>query len=170
MIVHIDKLDEELRSSRENIRDTQLKINAQTFLLAVFNIARNFLQGLDEALIPGMKAAMTIKQTPGSLTFRPVIGLLESAMAGKSSPKLLNFPKGLSKNKANEFIADTKAKVEAEGGLSCRIEQKELLSQDGIAVFDIGNQVLYINTLHPFVAACTDGNGNAWLARAKSPR
>jgi hypothetical protein len=153
MVVHIDELDEELRSSRENIRDTQLKINAQTFLLAVFNIARNFLQGLDESQIPGMKAAMTIKQTPGSLTFRPVIGLLESGMAGKSSPKLLSFPKNLSKKQADEFIADTKAKVEAEGGLSCRIEQKELLSQDGIAVFDVGNQVLYINTLHPFVAA-----------------
>ncbi len=153
MIVHIDELDKELRSSRENVRDTQLKINAQTFLLAIFNIARNFLQGLDESKTPGMKAAMTIKQTPGSLTFRPVIGLLESGMAGKSTPRLLNFPKNLSRKQSAEFIADTKAKVEADGGLSCRIEQKELLSQDGIAVFDIGNQVLYINTLHPFVAA-----------------
>lgn len=153
MVVHIDELDKELRSSRENVRDTQLKINAQTFLLAVFNIARNFLQGLDESQTPGMKAAMTIKQTPGSLTFRPVIGLLESAMRGKSSPKLLTFPKGLSKEQSDEFIDKTKAKVEAEGGLNCRIESKDLLSQDGIAVFDVGNQVLYINTLHPFVAA-----------------
>ena len=153
MIVHIDELDKELRSSRENVRDTQLKINAQAFLLAIFNIARNYLQGLDESQTPGMKAAMTIKQTPGSLTFRPVIGLLESGLAGKSSPRLLNFPKNLSKKEAEDFVNDTKAKVEAEGGLSCRIEQKELLSQDGIAIFDVGNQVLYINTLHPFVAA-----------------
>ena len=153
MIVHIDELDKELRSSRENIRDTQLKSNAQTFLLAVFNIARNFLKGLDESKTPGMKAAMTIKQTPGSLTFRPVIGVLTSGMAGKSSPMLLDFPKGLNKKQADDFVIETKARFEAEGGLSCRIEPKDLLSQNGIAVFDVGNQVLYINTLHPFVAA-----------------
>src|SRR5437660_1311224 len=34
MIVHIDDLDKELRSSRESVRDTQMKINAQTFLTA----------------------------------------------------------------------------------------------------------------------------------------
>jgi len=153
MIVHIDDLDEELRSSRENVRDTQMKINAQTFLTAIFNLARNVLREIDEKKSPSLKAALTIQQTPGSLTFRPVIGLLEYGISGKASPKLLSFPKDLTKLEAEAFVAEAKNKVQADGGLTCRIEQKDLSSDDGIAVFDVGNGVLYINTLHPFVAA-----------------
>ena len=100
MVVHIDSLDEELRSSRETIRDTQLKSLAQKFLIAVFNLVRNYLQQLDESQTPGFRAAMRIKQTPGSLTYRPVVGLVESGMAGKSSPRLLRFPKDLSNSNA----------------------------------------------------------------------
>src|SRR5437870_749330 len=116
MIVHIDSLDEELRSSRETVRDTQLKLHAQNFLIAVFNIARNFLQELEESQPPGVRAAMRIKQTPGSLTYRPVIGLLEAGLSGKSSPKLLRFPKDLSKKEAENFIGAVTSKAEKEGG------------------------------------------------------
>lgn len=153
MVVHIDSLDEELRSSRETVRDTQLKLHAQTFLIAAFNIARNFLQELEQSQTPGMRAALRIKQTPGSLTYRPVIGLLKAGLAGDSSPKLLRFPKDLSGKQADAFIATVASKAEKDGGLSCRIEQAELSADAGIAIFDIETETLFINMLHPFVAA-----------------
>jgi hypothetical protein len=153
MVVNIDALDEELRSSRESVRDTQMKQLAQDVLHGVFNFARNFLTQHDATENPGFRAALRIAQTPGSLTNRPLIGLFESAVRGEASPKLLQYPTDLSKPEALKIVQALKAKAESEPGLECTIRHQDLSPNAGIAMFDPQSDILYINMLHPFVAA-----------------
>jgi hypothetical protein len=153
MVVNIDGLDEELRSSRESVRDTKLKEIAQDILRSVFNFARAFLNDYDASQHPEVRAAYRISHTPGSLTNRPLIGLLELALGGEADPKLLKFPTDLSKEDALKFINTLKAKAESEPGLKCTIRHQEISPDGRLALFDPQTETLYINMLHPFVAA-----------------
>lgn len=153
MVAHIDRLDDELRSSREAVREGPLVSTARNILHAVFNLARNWLEELDAARVPGTVAANRIAASPWSLTRRPILALISSVFAGNATSKYLSYPANLKESEKQALLKVLEARAKSEGGLVLRTELVEVSQAVGLAVLDVEGGVLRINALHPFVAA-----------------
>jgi hypothetical protein len=153
-VVHIDKLDEELRSTREAVREGPLTTVARNIVHAIFNQARTALQMFDDANKPGARSKGKIQQAPGSLTRRPLVGLLKATLAGKASSRYLRVPTGIKDR--DKYVDEFRARSEDEAGLVKEVRHEALASEGGLAVFDVAEGALIINDLHPFVAAHRD--------------
>jgi hypothetical protein len=153
MVVHIDRLDDELRSSREALREGTLITLARNLLHAVFNHARKWLEEHDAKQAPGTRATGRIADSPWSLTRRPLIGLLAAALDGKFVPRYLGYPTHLGKTAREKLFETLQARAESDEGLVLKTELLDLGQQQPFAILDIESGVLQINTLHPFVAA-----------------
>lgn len=153
MVVHIDSLDEALRSSRESFQQGDLYKEAQNFLRACFNLARNRLVEYDRSQTPAALISERISSAPGSLTRSPLISLAQLVAEKKATPFYLRFPRGLSKEVQDDFLNKLKQRAEEKEGLFRSTEMVALDSKDGIAAFDIQEGKLLINSSHPFVAA-----------------
>jgi hypothetical protein len=155
-IVHIDKLDEDLRSTRENVQDSDRVKIARNVLYSIFNYARNWLKQYDESEDAALKATGKIAQSAGSLTRRPIIGLVTAALNGKASPRFISLPTFSNVKERENFIETLEERAEHEEGLVRDIKLEELDSSQGIAVLDVAGASLQLNTLHPFIAAHLD--------------
>lgn len=153
MVVHIDSLDEALRSSREALQQGELYNLAQDFLHAAFNLARNRLVEYEQAQSPGALFAARISSTPGSLTRRPLFALAKLAVEGKVKPIYMRFPEGLSEFDKQQLIKWIQAKAHSKEDVVQTTELVALDTRDGIAIYEVKNSKLLINTSHPFVAA-----------------
>jgi hypothetical protein len=155
-VVHIDRLDDELRSSREAVREGVLFNLAREFLKGIFNHARVALEAHDQGEEMGALAARRVAESPGSLTRLPLLGLVQSALKGKFSPRYTYYPHGLKGKKREEFIEQLKKQAQSAEGFVRDIQLVELSQDQGIAVLDIQSGILQINLLHPFVAYFLD--------------
>ncbi|MCK9399728.1 MAG: ATP-binding protein [Bacteroidales bacterium] len=153
MVVHIDSLDEALRSSRESFQQGDLYKEAQNFLRAGFNLARNKLVEYDRLQSPAALISARISSAPGSMTRRPLLALAQMVAEKKATPYYLRFPSGLSDKEQTEFLEELKQQAEGADGLLRSTELSALDSKDGFAIFDIQQGKLLINSSHPFVAA-----------------
>jgi hypothetical protein len=153
MVVHIDRLDEELRSSREAVREGSLIDVARNILHAVFNHARKWLEERDANEAFGTKATGRIADSPWSLTRRPLIGLLSAALDGKIAPRHLKYPANLRKNAREDLLQQLSVRAESDAGLVLNTELVDLSQSDSFAVLEVETGTLQINGLHPFVAA-----------------
>lgn len=153
MVAHIDRLDDELRSSRETVREGTLITLARDVLHATFNQARQWLEEHDAKQAPGTRATGRIADSPWSLTRRPLIGLLASALEGKVSPRYLKYPTNLGKAERQKLLTSLQERAQSDSGLVLGTELVELSQEEGFARLDIEAGTLQINTLHPFVAA-----------------
>jgi Histidine kinase-, DNA gyrase B-, and HSP90-like ATPase len=153
MVVHIDRLDVELRSSREAVREGTLIEIARNILHAVFNYARKWLEERDAKEAPGTKATGRIADSPWSLTRRPLLGLLNAALDGKVTPRHLAYPTHLGKSARERLLQELNARAETDEGLVLSTDLVDLSQHDGFAVLDMEMGTLQINGLHPFVAA-----------------
>lgn len=152
-VVHIDSLDEELRSTREDIRHGALFEESRNLLRGIFNIASKKLLEVEKEENPGVRAVNRIANTPKSLTQTPLVGLVDRSLNSDYIPKYTNIPIDMQKSQIVGFINEFKAKANSEVGAIRAVEQVETLSpSQGIAVFNPTNGVLQINLLHPFVA------------------
>jgi hypothetical protein len=156
MVVHVDRLDEELRSSRETVREGPLVTAARHVLHGAFNTVRNWLEEYEAGQEPGFRATGRIAQSAGSLTRRPIIALVEAALKGKADPKYTVFPRNLSSQQRDELVKVLEARAESDAGLVLRSEMTDLAVDQGIAQFHVEAGTLFINSLHPFVAAYRD--------------
>jgi hypothetical protein len=153
MVVHIDSLDDVLRSSREAVKEGALLNTARNFLRGVFNYVRTQHELKEEEQAPGALAVRRFAASPYSLTRRPVMSLILSAIDKKCVPKFISYPRDLTKAQRKEFIAQLEEKVNEPEGLVRHVRISEDLSQhQGIAIFDAAEGVLKINAFHPFVA------------------
>jgi hypothetical protein len=156
MVVYIDRLDEELRSSRETLRAGPLFNIAQNILHGAFNHARVALEKHETEISGGERIASRIAGSPGSLTRRPIVGLVSAALDGKSHPKYVTYPNLVGKKEKDEFLAQLEKSVETAEGLVHDVQLVEMSQEQGVAILDIGSGILQINTLHPFVAHFLD--------------
>jgi hypothetical protein len=152
-VIHIDKLDEDLRSTREAVRKGSNVTVAQSLLNALFNIARNWLKQYDESREAGERTTGRIAQSAGSLTRRPVIGLVRSALFNQSTPRYISIPGDLSPEERSSFLDNLQKRAETDEGLITQIALEDLLPEQGLAVLDVTSGVLNLNNMHPFVAA-----------------
>jgi hypothetical protein len=154
--VHIDRLDDELRSSRESVRQTSLLMTAQSILEGIFNVARSKHEAFEESIRPGTQAAKRVAATPYSLTRRPIISLAERILAGTAKPRSLVLPPNLSQAGKQDLLRELEGQADSPEGLIRNIETVPLSQEQGIAVFDVARSTLQINILHPFVAYFLD--------------
>ena len=153
MVVHIDSLDKALRSSRESFQQGDLYKEAQNFLRAGFNHARNKLVEHDRSQTPGALISARISSAPGSMTRKPLLALAQMVAENRATPFYLRFPSGLSADEQTEFLETLKRQSEGADGLLRSTELTALDSKEGFAIFDIQQGKLLINSSHPFVAA-----------------
>lgn len=153
MVAHIDSLDEALRSSRESFQQGDLYEGVQNLLRAGFNLARNKLVEYDRAQTPAARISASISSAPGSMTRKPLLSLARMVADNKATPFYIRFPSGLSSEAQADFLESLKQQSEGAEGLLRSTELSALDSKDGLAVFDVQQGTLLINSSHPFVAA-----------------
>nr|VFJ64197.1 MAG: Restriction endonuclease [Candidatus Kentron sp. FW] len=153
MIVHMDSLDEALRSSRESFQQGDLYKGAQNFLRAAFNLARTKQADYDRAQIPSALISQRLSSAPASMTRRPLLALVEMVIEKKAAPFYLRLPSNLPANEQTELLETFKQRAEESEGLLHATELVPLDSRDGLAILDVKQGKLQINSSHPFVAA-----------------
>ncbi len=165
MVVHIDSLDEALRSSRESFEQGELYEEVQNVLRAGFNFARNKLVEYDRAQTPASRISSSISSAPGSMTRKPLLSLAHMVAENRATPFYTRFPSGLSDDEQAEFLETLKKELEGADDLVSSTDLSALDSNDGLAVFDVQQRKLLINTSHPFVAAFQESFTNRQTSR-----
>jgi hypothetical protein len=157
LVVHIDSLDEELRSNRETVSQGSLLGTAQDVLRAIFNAVRPTLEKHDEEEEPGAKLARKLAASPASLSRAPIVELARAVAEGKSTTRYLIVPSLKSATDRTAFIESLEKRASDAAtfvtGLSIDYEGS---SDGGIAQFDTSTGFLRINAWHPFVATFHD--------------
>lgn len=154
--VHVDRLDDELRSNREAVRQTSLLEIVQNVLLGIFNVVRSAHERKEEAQAPGVRAARRLAASPSSLTRRPISSAIRSALEGNSNPQYLRIPRGLDEAKIAAFLRRVDELEESPEGFVRDIALVESSPSDVLAIFDATTEKLEINLFHPFVAYFSD--------------
>lgn len=155
MVLNVDALDEELRSSREMLREGVLTNIARAIAHGGFNFARAKLTAFDEKDDPASQVARRVAASPPSLTRRPLIAEVRAAFIGHYVPRYLTIPTEFNKEQRAALI-DELADEEARPELVRGVELTDLRQDQAFAVFDVGSGLLRINTRHPFVAYFLD--------------
>jgi Histidine kinase-, DNA gyrase B-, and HSP90-like ATPase len=156
MVAYIDRLDDELRSSRESLREGPLFNIAQAILHGAFNYARVALEKHEASQAAGERISYRVAGSPGSLTRRPIVGLVKAAIEGKSHPRYISYPKAVRGFDEEAFLARLETAAETEEGLVRDVQLVEMSQDQGVAVLDVDTGILQINSLHPFVAHFLD--------------
>jgi len=157
MVLYIDALDAELRSSRETLRAGALFNIARNIAIGGFNFARTKLEDAERKELTGRQVAARVESSPAGLTRRPLSGLVASAFSGKYSPRYVAVPRDLSPEQQQEFVEALR--TEQEGGpplVQDTLLATELSQDQPIAIFDTRTGILQINTRHPFVTYFLD--------------
>ena len=153
MVVHIDSLDESLRSSRESFQQGSLYEEVQNLLRAGFNLARNKLTDYERKQTPAARISASISSAPGSLTRKPLLALARMIAEKKATPFYLRFPSGLSNQEQDEFLDSLEQSLDEDDGFPRSTEMSILDSKEGMACLDLKEGKLRINLSHPFVAS-----------------
>ena len=157
LVVHMDGLDEGLRSNRETIGEGPLLTTAQDVLRSIFNAVRPTIDTHDQGEEPGANLARKLAASPASLSRGPIVDLSRAVAEGKSTSRYLIVPRHKSPEAREEFLAelDQRAQEPKEfvTGVSFDLEGS---SRDGIVRFDTESGSLRLNEWHPFISAFHD--------------
>ncbi len=167
LVVHMNGLDEGLRSNREAIGEGPLLNTAQDVLRAIFNAVRPTIETHDRGEAPGAKLARALAASPGSLSRRPIVDLSRAVAAGKSKSRYLIIPEFDSDGNQEDFFVDLdkRAADVAEEFITGINIDFEGSSRDGVARFDAKSGTLRLNGWHPFVATFHDEFTNKRLSQ-----
>jgi hypothetical protein len=161
LVVHMDSLDDELRSNRETISEGTLLGTAQDVLRAIFNAVRPILEKHDDDEEPGAQLARKLAASPASLSRRPIVDLARAVVEGKSKSRFLIVPRLKSQDDKHSFLEELeKRSLDAANFVAGLTIDYNGSQDDGIAQFDTGTGILRINAWHPFVATFHDEFAN----------
>lgn len=157
LVIHMDGLDEELRSNREAISEGPLLSIAQDILRSIFNAVRSAIEKHDLAEEPGNQLARKLASSPAALSRKPIVELARSVIDGESFSRYISVPSFGSKPERDKFI-ETLAERADEGthfitGLSLDYDGR---ADQGLAQYDTVTGKLRLNAWHPFVATFYD--------------
>ncbi len=167
LVVHIDGLDEELRSNREGIGEGPVLEKTQDVLRSIFNAVRPTIETHDRDETPGAKLARVLAASPASLSRRPIVDLSRAVVTGKSESRYLIVPDCETEEDKEAFLTDLESRAADEAdrfitGVEIVFEGS---SRDGIARFDTQSGVLHLNAWHPFIATFHDEFTNKRLGQ-----
>jgi hypothetical protein len=153
LVVHMDSLDQELRSNREAISEGPLLSTAQDVLRAIFNAVRPTIERHDEVEEPGAKLARKLAASPASLSRSPIVELARAVIKGKSKSRYLIVPEYKSNSEQDAFVAELEQRASNADQFISGLTIDYTGSPDaGIARYDTTTGHLRINAWHPFVA------------------
>ena len=158
LVVHMDGLDEGLRSNREAVGEGPLLERAQDVLRAIFNAVRPAIDKNREGETPGAKLARILAASPASLSRRPIVDLSRDVADGKKKSRYLIVPTHESDEERDIFLADLEKRAAAEADrfvTGIEIDAKGF-PDEGVARFDTKSGTLRLNGWHPFVATFHD--------------
>ncbi len=159
-VLNIDRLDEELRSSRESLRDGPMVVRAREIMRDLFNFARNKLEDFESTSTNERKASQRLADSPASLTERPIMRLMLDAFAGNLQARHLG-PIDEALFESKEALQEHVEKRIREGhGLIADVGYAFLGTQWPMAMLDVVSGALSINLEHPFVAHFGDEFGD----------
>ncbi len=157
LVVHVDGLDEELRSNREAISEGPLLATTQNVLRSVFNAVRPTIEKYDKEEEPGAKLARKLSASPASLSRSPIVSLARAVAEGKGKSRYLIVPDFRSVAERNTYLGTLEQRAaEADKFVSGLTIDYEGSPAGGIARYDTTTGYLRINAWHPFVAAFHD--------------
>jgi hypothetical protein len=161
LVVNMDRLDEELRSSRESLRaGPQLK-RAQEILQGAFNFARSKLDAHVAESATGRRASQRLADSPATLSEKPILRLILSAFEDRGASArhvaLANVAQFASAAELREHI---EKRIVDQGALVSDVVYADLGVHQPITVLEGVAGVLQINLEHPFVAHFADEFGN----------
>ena len=166
LVVHMDGLDDGLRSNREAVSEGPLLETAQDVLQAIFNAVRPTIETHDRDEEPGEKLARKLAASPASLTRRPIVELSRAVAEHKSKARYLIVPRHESREERESFLIDLeKRSAEAEKFVTGVTIDFGGSSRDGIVRFDTVSGTLQLNGWHPFVAVFHDEFTNKTLGQ-----
>jgi hypothetical protein len=156
-VVHMDGLDQELRSNREAISEGPLLATAQDVLRAIFNAVRPTLEKHDEDEEPGAKLARKLAATPASLSRTPIIELARAVAEGRvKSSRYLIVPEHKTAPEREAFFEALEQRAISERFVTDLTIDYNGSPDGGIAQYDTATGHLRINAWHPFVATFHD--------------
>lgn len=156
MVVHIDKLDDILRSSRESFQQGDLYQEAQDFLYTCFKEARNKLDVRDKELTPAHRMFSNLADAPKSITRTPLLALMRKALEGDATPFYLRSPEVSGSKTVDSMLSEFEEGLNQREGLLDSTKLDDLESDKGIAIFDAQQSKVVLNCSHPFVASFQD--------------
>jgi hypothetical protein len=156
-VVNIDGLDEELRSSRESVREGPRLEAARDTLRAIFNFVRPIIDKHDDEENPGAKLSRKLAASPASLSRQPIVDLARAVAHGRFHSRYLIVPKHKTDEDREAFLAALQDRAEDPTKFVSGLTIDYTSTSDaGIAQYDTGSGVIRINAWHPFVATFHD--------------
>lgn len=151
-VVHINKLDDVLRSNREAVSDGILANTARCTLQAMFNVARRKIEVHDDEAGPGAMLAHKMTSVPPSLSRKPIATLARAVSEGRAQSRHLVVPSYTLADKREKFLAVLERSDGDPQEFVKGIEFNGDSDPNGvIARFDTETRMLQINEWHPFV-------------------
>ena len=157
LVIHMDGLDEGLRSNRETVAEGPLRSTAQNVLRAIFNAVRHTIEKHLRDEDPGARLSRKLAAGPASLSRNPIVELARDVVEGRKKAHYLIVPDHMSDEQKTKFLANLDQRAqEGEQFATDVVVNFRGLQHDGLVKFDTSSGVLRLNGLHPFVATFYD--------------
>ena len=157
LVVHMDGLDEGLRSNREAIGEGPLLETARDMLRAVFNAVRPTIDRHDREEEPAAKLARMLAASPASLSRTPIVELARAVSEGRAEARHLFVPAHTSHDERERVLGNLEERARsAEDFVTDVSIDMHGSPRDGFVRLDVETGHLRLNGWHPFVAAFHD--------------
>ncbi|MGO8756152.1 MAG: ATP-binding protein [Gallionellaceae bacterium] len=157
LVIHINSLDDELRSNRENISEGPLLDLAQNVLRGIFNFTRSTIEKHAEEELPGARLARKLAASPASLSRRPIVDLARAVAESKRTSRYLIVPEFNTDAERDALLASLEKRAsDGEDFVTNLIINYDASASDGIARYNTESGILELNARHPFVAVFYD--------------
>lgn len=160
VVINIDRLDNELRSSRESLREGPALTRARHVLQGIFNFARTRLESHLTENSTERRASQRLAESPASLAERPILRLLLDSFDGNFMPRHLRVPSSTDFEDKDELQTHVEDRLLRGEGLVSEIAYVPLGTSVPMCILDAANGELSINLEHPFVAHFADEFGD----------
>jgi hypothetical protein len=156
VVIHIDRLDDSLRSSREGLREGPERQRARDLLQGIFNFARTNLDDFQAVQDSERKVSQRLADSPASLSERPILHLILDTYEGGAPSRHVKVPDPSQFPDSAALRMHIEQRIEDGVGLVSEVDFGDLGSRAPIAVLDAVSGILSINLEHPFVAHFAD--------------
>jgi hypothetical protein len=160
VVVNMNRLDDELRSSRESLRDGPILIRAREILQGLFNFARAQFDRHEASVPSARRVAQRLSESPASLTERPVLGMMLDTFENRYQARHLNISRKSEFGTSDELLDFVHGRIRSDKGLFNDVTFASIGSAQPLTQYDPSTGALVINQDHQFVAHFADEFGD----------
>lgn len=156
VVINIDRLDGELRSSRETLRAGAPVDRAREILRGLFNLARVKLESFEAAQDLERRASQRFADSPASLAERPLLRMAVDSYTERYQPRHIVPIDKAAYPTEEALVEHIEERVKSGAGLIGEVVYEDVGTLVPMAVLDATSGKLSINLDHPFVAHFSD--------------